>query len=483
MLGIKRIDRYVVTNFLTLLLATFFICSFVLVMQTLWFRVNELVGKGLSLSILAEFFFYSFLMSVPLALPLAILLASLMTFGNMGEKLELLAMKSAGISLFRVMRPLIVLAAIISIGAFAFSNNVIPIVQKKFYVLLYSIRRTSPELSVPTGEFYGGIDRMKLYVRSKNLETGALIDVMVYDFSNGFDKATVTTADTVYIKTTEDQQHLKLTFINGESFENLKQNSSLKSKNVPYRRETFKRREMLMEYDGGFKEMDGSFLDNQSVSKDIVHLTKDLDSINVTRDSLHTTFYTKMVEERYYDKAFALNDTVNNLRENRKYDVDSLFLSTTYHQAKNIAGTMRSKVNSLENDYHFEKVTIEEANKFYVRHAMEWHRKFTLSFACLIFFFIGAPLGAIIRKGGLGMPVVISVIMFVIYYIIDTFSMKMARELVWNVNVGMWVSSMILLPIGIFLTYKAATDSTLFNMDAYKMVFKKIEKFFKKTKD
>lgn len=475
MLGIKRIDKYVIKNFLTLFFATFFICSFVLIMQVLWFRIGDLVGKGIPLKILAEYFFYVFLSLVPMALPLAILLASLMTFGNMGENLELLAMKSAGISLFRVMLSLIILVALISIGAFAFSNNVIPIAQKQMWVLTHSIQRTSPELNIPTGEFYGGIDRFKLYVRKKNHETGALNDVMVYDFSNGFDKATVTTADTVYVKSTEDKKHLKLIFINGESFENLKQNSTVKSKNVPYRRETFRRKEMLLEFDSEFSKMDDSYLNNQHVSKDIVRLKHDLDSINLQRDSLHTLFYSNMLTDKYYDKVFNKVDTVNRLRDDRLYDIDSLFRASSYQQAKNITGTMRAKVSSLISDYNFERITIEESNRYYVRHAIEWHKKFTLSFACLIFFFIGAPLGAIIRKGGLGMPVVISIVMFVIYYIIDTFSIKMARELVWDVVVGMWASSMVLLPTGIFLTYKAATDSSLFNTDAYKLLYNKIK--------
>lgn len=467
---------YMLKNFMTLFLATFFICSFILIMQFLWLRIGDLVGKGIPISVLAELFFYAWLSLIPMALPLAILLASLMTFGNLGEKLELLAMKSAGVSLFRVMRSLMVFIALVCVGAFVFSNDVIPIAQKKMWAILFSIRHKSPELNIPVGEFYSEINNMRLYVRGKDHETGALLNVMVYDFANGFDKASVTTADTAYVKMTEDKKNLKLTFVNGEMFENLKQGKSFKSKNVPYRRETFKTREILLDFDANFNEMDDNFLNNQHVAKNITRLKHDIDSIQVVRDSLRNSFTEELVENKYCEKKFLEVDTVNELRTDKVYNADSMFAHTRYMYARTIAGNMKSAITSTASDYNYKNAVISDSDLFYVKHSVEWHRKFTLSFACLLFFFIGAPLGAIIRKGGLGMPAVVSVLMFIVYYIIDTFGVKMAKGAVWNIWAGMWLSSAILLPIGIFLTYQAATDSDLFNSDAYKLFFKRLKK-------
>lgn len=486
MLHLKRIDKYVLTNFLTLFFATFFICSFILIMQFLWMNIGEMVGKGLPFGVLMEFFFYAWLSLVPLALPLAILLASLMAFGNMGENLELLAMKSAGVSLFRIMRSLMVFIIFICIGAFVFSNNVIPISQKKMWSLMFSIRQKSPELNIPVGQFYSGIDNMRLYVRSKNHKTGALNDVMMYDFSKGFNNASITTADTVYVKMTDDKLFLKITFINGEGFENINNNESgFKSKNVPYRRESFARREILIDFDANFNEMDESLLNNQHVAKDIVRLSNDIDSINDIRDSIKAAYTYTLLNEKYFANAYTPDSLDVDLHKRGKIpsltpedevlNVDTIFKNAPYRSAKTIASSMKARISSLLNDAQYNAIIIQDNESYYNRHAIELHRKFTLSFACLIFFFIGAPLGAIIRKGGLGMPVVVSVLMFIVYYIIDTMGVKFARESVIDVWQGMWLSSFVLLPIGIFLTYKAATDSALFNKDGYKLFFNRVK--------
>ena len=486
MLHLKRIDKYVLTNFLTLFFATFFICSFILIMQFLWMNIGEMVGKGLPFGVLMEFFFYAWLSLVPLALPLAILLASLMAFGNMGENLELLAMKSAGVSLFRIMRSLMVFIIFICIGAFVFSNNVIPISQKKMWSLMFSIRQKSPELNIPVGQFYSGIDNMRLYVRSKNHKTGALNDVMMYDFSKGFNNASITTADTVYVKMTDDKLFLKITFINGEGFENINNNESgFKSKNVPYRRESFARREILIDFDANFNEMDESLLNNQHVAKHMVRLSNDIDSINDIRDSIKAAYTYTLLNEKYFANAYTPDSLEVDLHkrgnmpsltpEDEVLDVDTIFKNAPYRSAKTIASSMKARISSLLNDAQYNAIIIQDNESYYNRHAIELHRKFTLSFACLIFFFIGAPLGAIIRKGGLGMPVVVSVLMFIVYYIIDTMGVKFARESVIDVWQGMWLSSFVLLPIGIFLTYKAATDSALFNKDGYKLFFNRVK--------
>ena len=459
-------------NFLTLFFATFFICSFILIMQFLWMRIGEIVGKGVPFFSILEFFFYSWLSLVPLALPLAILLASLMSFGNMGERLELLAMKSAGISLFRIMRSLTVFIGLICVCAFVFSNKVIPFAQTRMWALLFSIREKSPELSIPVGEFYSGINNMKFYVREKDRKTGAMMNIMVYDFSHGFDNANVTTADTIYVKATEDNMNLKLIFINGETFENMSDNNNLSTgSNIPYRRETFKRREVLIDFDSNFNVMSDEFLESQHVAKDLSRLTRDIDSIGNVQDSLRKCYKNKLITEKF--KPLQMESV-----ENAESNADSLFLNLEFPLMRRAAINMDNNIKMIESDVEYNCAVIIDADDYYLRHAIEWHRKFTLSFACLIFFFIGAPLGAIIRKGGLGMPVVISVLMFIVYYIIDTTGIKMAQEFVFPVFVGLWVSSAVLLPIGIFLTYKAAKDSTLFNVESYKLFFKKLKLFF-----
>ncbi len=497
MLRLKRIDAYVIRNFITLFLATFFICSFIVIMQTLWMRINDLVGKGLPAKVLLEFFYYTWLTLIPLALPLAILLASLMTFGDMGEKLELLAMKTAGVSLFRIMRSLIVFIALISIGAFFFSNDVIPIAQKKMYTLIYSIKQKSPEMDIPAGEFYSGIQNMRIYVRAKNHDTGAMSDVMLYDFSKGFKNASVTTADTMYVRMTKDKKNLILTLINGESFENMREQNDRRrtGDNVPYRRETFRTKEVLLDFDGDFNQLDESIMEDQHVSKNFGRLLHDVDSVTTVRDSLRTKLVGEMTASTYFkDKNAAATEmqskgdtaaTVNGNEERaeaemraeaeQELDADSLFRGMTRVRMLSVVRSAKARAASLRSDINYSRAVVNNAQDYYVRHAIELHRKFTLSFACLIFFFIGAPLGAIIRKGGLGMPVVASVIMFIFYYIIDTTGVKMARESFWPVWQGMWLSSAVLLPIGMFLTYKAANDSALFNADAYKLFFARVK--------
>ncbi len=480
-LHIKHIDRYLFTTFIQLLCATFFICLFIVVMQFLWLHINDFVGKGLPLGVMIEFFFYTSLTSVPLALPLAILLASLMTFGNLGESLELLAMKSAGISLFRIMKSLTIFIAFVCIGGFFFSNNVIPYAQRKMWSLMFSIRQKSPELEIPVGEFYSGIQGWNIYVRNRDNRTGRMENLMIYDYSNGFDNASVTTADSAYIRLTADKMNLKLTLYNGESFENLDRQQIGGSGNIPYRRETFAKKEILIDFDANFNRMDESMLDNQHISKNIVRLTHDIDSVEHLRDSTRNLFATEMTTRKYFGQSYSEQELKKMAAQPTTtapttLNADSLFASLSQEEMQRVIQNAESRARTVMNDVEYRRAVIEEMSDFYIRHDVEWHRKFTLSFACLIFFFIGAPLGAIVRKGGLGLPVVISVAFFIIYYIIDTTGQKMAREGVWEVWQGMWLSSAVLLPIGIFLTYKAATDSALFNADAYKLFLAKVKK-------
>ena len=478
MFRIKTIDSYVFKRFITLFVMTFVICVFILLMQFLWKHFNELVGKGIGIGVIAEFFLYAITSLVPMALPLAILLASLMTFGNMGENFELIAMKSAGISLFRIIRPLVVFIALICIMAFYFSNNVLPVTQSKLWTLILSLRQKSPEFDIPVGEFYSGISGVNLYVRDK--QNGLLKDMMIYDFSGGFDNASVMIADSGRVKFSADKKYLMLKLYDGETFENLKsQAGAQNSTNIPYRRESFKTKNILIDFDSDFNRFDESILQDQHVSKNISQLESSIDSTSKVVDRLKMEQSTEMTGRRYFGREAAWNRSLE-VSENiqiENYNADSLFLKLDKPSMEMAMVTTMQKANEIKGQIEFNKLNLGETAMYVTKHEIEWHRKFTLSFACLIFFFIGAPLGAIIRKGGLGAPVVISVVMFIIYYIIDTAGLKMAREGLWTAFQGMWLSSSILLPIGVFLTYKAAVDAVLFNVEEYAKLMQKIRSF------
>ncbi len=480
MFRFKKIDLYIFKSFFTLFLMTFFICIFILLMQFLWKHFAELVGKGIGPDVLAEFFLYAILTLVPLALPLAILLASLMTFGNLGENFELTAMKSAGISLFRIIRPLIVFIVFVCIGAFYFSNNVLPISQTKLWTLIFSLRQKSPEFDIPKGEFYSGINGINLYVRDK--KDGLLKDLMIYDFSGGFNNATVMVADSGRVQFTKDKKYLLLILYDGENFENLKKQRITNSlSNIPYRREIFEYKEILLDFDSDFTRFDESILEDQHVSKNIAQLTQSIDSVNKIVQLRIKEQATEIVERRYFGREIEPGRSLE-ISKNidlKKYDPDTLLNSFDPIDLEVVANMAIQKANEMKNQIEYNNIILGEPQKYVSRHEIEWHRKFTLSFACLIFFFIGAPLGAIIRKGGLGAPVVISVIMFIIYYIIDNTGYKMSREGLWTAFQGMWLSSSVLLPLGIFLTYKSAVDATLFNTEQYiKFWDKTKQKFF-----
>lgn len=482
MLGIKRLYWFVMKSFLPLFVMTFFICLFIVLMQFLWRYIDDLVGKGLGMEVIAELFFYAALTMIPMALPLAILLASLMTFGNFGERFELTAMKAAGVSLIRVMRPLIVLMVLIAIGAFFFQNNVLPIAQTKMWTLLYSMRQKSPELEIPEGVFYDQIPGYNLFVERKNPKTGVLYGVMIYDMSKGFDNATIILADSAKLAMMADKQHLFLKLWQGESFENLKE-AGRSAANVPYRRESFSTKDILVAFDTNFNRMDEEGMRNQYVGKNITQLRQTIDSLSLRVDSMGRAYGREVMATPLfglrYSRLVNRGDTVVEERipdvdMARPVDIDSLFRGSSAASRAGYIRTALNKANVQKQDYEFRGMVIKDERKLIRRHDIEMQKKFTLSFACIIFFFIGAPLGAIIRKGGIGMPLLISVILFIIYYIIDNTGYKMARDgriAVWE---GMWLSSAVLLPLGIFFTYKAMHDSAVFNRDAYVNFFRRL---------
>jgi len=485
MVKIKKIDIYILKQFLGYFFMTFFICILILLMQFTWKHLTELIGKGVGWDVLGEFFVYATFTVVPMALPLAILLAALMTFGNLGEHFELTAMKSAGISLFRIMRGLIVFISFVCIGAFFFSNNVLPISQTKLWTLIFSLKQKSPEFDIPEGEFYTGINGVNLYVRHKDTAKKLLKDLMIYDYTNGFENATVTVADSGRVQFTADKKFLKLSLYNGESFENLKQQAfSSSSNSIPYRRETFQSKELMIDFNSDFNRYDESILKDQHVSKNIVQLTATIDSVSKIIKARGNEQAHDIVDNQYFGGRNNVGDiaALETKKIKLEKDPDSLFLKLSQPKMEEAMMLARQKVQEMKDKIDYNKVMLDEPSYYVRRHQIEWHRKFTLSFACLIFFFIGAPLGAIIRKGGLGLPVVISVLMFIVYYIIDNTGYKMAREGIWIAYQGMWLSSAILLPVGLFLTYKAVTDATLFRSEQYVKIFDQFKNFISKLR-
>ena len=472
-LRIKKLDIFVLKSFLLLFCGTFFICLFIFMMQFLWRYVDELVGKGLEIGVLAQFFFYSGITLIPVSLPLAILLAALMTFGNFGEKFELLSMKAAGIPLLRIIRPLIIFCVMLCGMSFYFQNVVAPKAQTKLWTLLVSMKQTSPELDIPEGVFYSDIEGYNIYVKKKDRETGIMKDLLIYNFSEGFENAHIIWASEGSMEMTEDKQHLFLHLYNGEQFENLK-SQSIDSKNVPYRRETFREKHIVIEFDGGFNMIDGSFLSERHDTKNMNQISHSIDSLTFRADSIGRATFKDTKRTTYREYTVTQRDSVKMTSGEIPaiINVDSLYQAYTLAEKEKALKSASDRLNTLTSDWKIKEMQMSDADKNIRRHQSTWHQRITLSLSCLIFFFIGAPLGAIIRKGGLGLPVVISVIIFVLYYIIDSGSTRVARSGEMNIILGTWMSTLVLAPIGAFFTYKSNKDSVVFNLEVYTGFFR-----------
>ncbi|MDR1746404.1 MAG: LptF/LptG family permease [Tannerella sp.] len=472
---IKRLYIFLLKTFLPLFAMTFGICLFIVLMQFLWKYIDEMVGKGLAISILAEEFFYAMLSFVPMSLPLAVLLASLMTFGNLGEQSELLAMKAAGISLQRIMKPLIIFLCFVACGSFYFQNNIIPLSQVKMWTLMYSIKNKSPELEIPENTFYNEIMGYNIYVKKK-AKNGQLKDMMIYDYSRGFNNAQVIMADSGRLKMATNKLYLILTLYNGEAFENLKdQGKTISKESVPYRKESFKTKEILIKFDANFNRANESLMQDRYIAKNLADLRRSIDSMTVDIDSIKRVNAALIYNASYIrSTGVQLPDTSGQTQQFAPLDFDSLYQAQYPGTKLSLLTQVRTRLQGVRMDYQFKSLQLASNEKEMRRHHTEMHKKFTYSLACLIFFFIGAPLGAIIRKGGLGMPVIISVLLFIFYYVIDNIGFKMASNGRWEPWQGMWLSSAILLPLGAFLTYKAANDSVLLNADTYLNALKKL---------
>ena len=474
MFRIKKLDIFIAKQFGLLFMGTFFICQFVLMMQFLWRYIDDLIGKGISMDVMAQFFWYMGLMLVPQALPLAILLSSLMTFGNLGESSELTAIKAAGISLMQAFRSLIVITIIIMCGSFYFQNNVGPQSNQKLGQLLLSMKQKSPELEIPEGIFYDGIPNCNLYVQKKDLKTGKLYGIMIYRMTNSYEDAAIILADSGMLQSTAEKKHLVLTLNSGEWFENMQSSEFGNSAAVPYRRETFITKKIVLDFDGGFNLADAASLSNNAKAKSLSKIFHDIDSINGQYDSVGRNYLSEANVRFYRLATVSQKDSARLAKKGQTENFDTLYNRLSNDKKLMALNDAKMTVQQETSDLDFKAMMTHDADYIVRLHEIEAIQKFTLALACLIFFFIGAPLGAIIRKGGLGFPVVISVLVFIIFYILDNTGYRMSRQGSWAIWFGKGLAPAVLAPIAVFVTYKATNDSTVFNMELYKNFFMKL---------
>ena len=478
MFRIKKLDIFIAKQFGLLFVGTFFICQFVLMMQFLWRYIDDLIGKGLSMEILAQFFWYMGLMLVPQSLPLAILLSALISFGNLGETSELTAIKAAGISLLQSFRSLIVISVFISLASFYFQNNIGPSANMKMAQLLISMRDKSPETQIPVGVFYDGIPNSNIYVQKKDNETGKLYGIMIYRMTGSYEDQAIILADSAMIQSTADKKHMLMTLWSGEWFENMQSQALADAASVPYRRESFIMKRIVIKQDNDFNLTDASLLSNNARGKSLQQITHTIDSIDLKYDSIGKASYkemryvymplTNIKQQKIKDfKAKKGNDKTN-------FDVLESYNKLTNAEKQQALATAQNTVTRQISELEYRSMITQDGDTLIRFHKIEAYNKFTTAFSCLLFFFIGASLGAIIRKGGLGIPIIVSVLVFITYYILDNSGYRMAREGIWSVWFGKLLSTLVLTPLAVFVTYKAHNDSMVFNLDLYRNFFIKL---------
>jgi len=476
----KRIYWLVTKSYIGPLIMTFFIAMFILLMQFLWKYIDDLVGKGLEWYVIAELLFYASSTFVPLALPLAILLSSIMCFGNLGEHYELVAMKSAGVSLRKIMKPLVIMSFILSLFAFYFSNNVLPVTNLKFKSLLYDVRKKKLAVNIKEGVFYNDMDNFVIKVGRKDSDGKTIYDVKIWDHTDKRGNTNITVADSGLMEPTADGQYLIFSLYNGYNYEDQTDKKDYRTKR-PFQRTEFREQVRIFDLsEFSLKRTDEELFKNN-------YQMLNIDQLNFSIDSLQ-----KALEERKSNLAqnFIRNFNFYLAQFNAGESYDTLEVSTEVlpdfeTSGKNrIIGNALGSARNLRKTIGFYLNEYEDKQLYINKHKVVWHQKFTLSFACLVLFFIGAPLGAIIRKGGLGLPVVVSVLFFVMYHIISMIGEKSAKQDAMDVAFGMWLSSIVLLPMGIYLTYKATTDAPIMDREIWSKVFDriKIPKLFRKKK-
>ena len=481
----KKLDQFILKSFIGPFIAILLVVVFILVMQFLWLYIDELVGKGLSLKVILEFLGWGSVTMLPLSLPLATLLASMMTLGTLGQNNELLAIKAAGVSLQRVLMPLGAACLVVSIGAFFISNDLMPVAFNKIYTLRDDIGKTKEEIKIPTGTFYNGIEGYILRVNDRDDETGVMHGVMVYNHTSNKGNTSLTIADSAMMKMSKDKSFLSFTLFNGANYEETN-TKNYRDTTLQLQKIDFSSQELYIPLENyAFEKSDSARFDDEVKSMNLKQLYHGQDSIGNLNNAAKADNVKATLSSR-------------NIRFNRQLDSAVVASRKSHLVMKDgdgwkdidaeINAIMKAKGNAEEMQHTLGAYSRERFHYTFTlrRIDIEILKKFALSVACLIFFFIGAPLGALIRKGGLGTPAIISVLFFVAYWVIDISGTKLARDGAVGPFHGVFISSYILLPTGLFLTWKAVNDSSVFNMDAIKSLFRKIKlkvmSVFKKTR-
>jgi lipopolysaccharide export system permease protein len=482
---VKRLDRFIVKSFVGPFFAILFVVVFILVMQFLWLYIDELVGKGLSMKVILEFLAWGSATMLPLSLPLATLLASMMTLGSLGENNELLAIKAAGISLQRVLIPLGICCAVISVGAFFVSNDLIPVAYNKIYTLRDDIGKTKDEIKIPTGTFYNGIEGYILRVNEHNDETGMMNGVMVYNHTKNKGNTSLTIADSAMMKMSKDKTYLTFILYNGTNYEETN-NKKYRDTTLQLQKIDFHKQEMIIPLENyAFQKSDSSRFDDQVKSMNLKQLQHSQDSIGTLDSTEKEENLTNLRRSRTLRYNAQLDTATRNIPT-------TPFIQEDGGKWKSIKDEIEALEKAKKNAEEIQ-MSLESFARYRYHHNytlrlidIEILKKFALSIACLIFFFIGAPLGAIIRKGGLGVSAIISVLFFVAYWVIDISGTKLAKDGAVGPFAGVFFSSYVLLPTGLFLSWKAINDSAIFSTDTIKNAFKKLKAkimgLFKKTR-
>lgn len=485
----KSIHKLVLKSYLGPMILTFFIVMFVLMMNFVWRYIDELVGKGLSAGIIIELMSYAMANMIPMGLPLSMLLAAIMTMGSLGENYELLAMKSAGMSLVRITKPLIILVGFIAVGSFFIGNDLVPYANRKMYSIIYDIRQQKQTLEFQDGLFFNGIDNMSIRVGHQDPETHLLRDVLIYDNRQANGNMNTIVADSGYIRLSDDKRYLLVTLFHGQTYEQAR-NSQWYTKST-LRHHTFDLQKQIIRMDGFAMGRSDANQFSNSQTKDISELQHDIDSLELKVNAATTSSYEPLLKEQIFVRDNSVLPQPDSLRVDKRGYGDLMAMDSIarlpVREKEEVWDNARTLAKNSRNMFAFDETTAKDALNQLYRSKVEWHKKISLPVSIIIFFLIGAPLGAIIRRGGLGLPVVVSIIFFVIYYIISLSGEKLAKEGSWDAVYGMWLSTFILTPIAVYLTYKATNDSSLLDTDWYagkiKAVEERLAPMFRKIKN
>ena len=478
---LKKLDRLFLKMYVGPFVLTFFIAVFVLLMQFVWKYIDDLVGKGLDFWTIGQLLFYASATFVPMALPIAILFSSLMTFGNFGENFELAAARSVGISLLQMMKPLIILSVFISLTAFYFSNNILPIANLKMSSLLYDVSNAKPTLNIKEGIFYRELDNIVIKVGRKDKDGKTIHNVLIYDHSQYTGNTSVTIAESGHMESTDDERFLIMKLYNGYSYqEDLSKREYFDTRPMEriYFREQYKRFDLSS---FSMQKTNEDFFKDHYQMMNIQQLSESIDSLRTERLTQNLAFAEQTVAYWHFYSHMDTNYVYGD-KQAAVLEQDSFLLNFIPAERKKITGNALQSAQNLQEIVGYHIFEQDNMRKHFIRFQVEWHRKFTLSVACFVLFFIGAPLGAIIRKGGLGLPLVLATLIFVAYYILSITGEKFVREGLWNPVFGMWLSSIVLLPFGIWLTLKTLNDSPLMDSESWHKYTSKVVGVFKSLK-